>query len=160
MELIMTQQMRFGTSLAATPAKILQTTGVMGMFRGTLTSIGREGVFTLGYLGLGPALETYCAKERGMSKATAAISGAIGGGVVASVLSHPMDTIKTCMQGDIKGERYGSVMQTAAKVHSESGIPGFYRGVGWRTSRLICLVGIINVIKEPVAKLMYPHHFQ
>jgi hypothetical protein len=71
-----------------------------------------------------------------------------------------MDTIKTCMQGDIQGERYGSVMQTAAKVHSESGIPGFYRGVGWRTSRLICLVGIINVIKEPVAKLMYPHHFQ
>ena len=160
MELIMTQQMRYGTTLLATPTKIISNSGVMGMFRGTVTSVGREGVFTLGYLGLGPALDTYCHKEQKMSKASAAVCGAVGGGVVASVLSHPMDTIKTCMQGDIEGVTYGSLTQTAKTVYSESGVAGFYRGVQWRTSRLICLVGIINLIKEPVAKVMYPHHFK
>ena len=30
------------------PAKIVQQNGPMGMFRGTVTSVGREGVFTLG----------------------------------------------------------------------------------------------------------------
>ena len=82
-----------------------------------------------------------------------------GGGVLASVLSHPMDTIKTCMQGDIHGENYGSIVQTGSKLYKEGGVGAFYRGVGWRTSRLICLVFIINAIKEPVAKVMYPHHF-
>jgi hypothetical protein len=159
MELIMTQQMRFGTSMTATPTKIIAESGVTGIFRGTICSVGREGVFTLGYLGVGPALETYCSKSYGMSKGTSAITGAIGGGVLASVLSHPMDTIKTCMQGDITAERYGSITQTGAKLYKEGGVGAFYRGVGWRTSRLICLVGIINAIKEPIARVIYPHHF-
>ena len=159
MELVMTQQMRFGTSLFGTPAMILKEKGVPGLFRGTVTSVGREGVFTLGYLGVGPAMTTACEKSYGMSPAVASVAGAIGGGVLASVLSHPMDTIKTCMQGDIHGENYGSIVQTGSKLYKEGGVGAFYRGVGWRTSRLICLVFIINAIKEPVAKVMYPHHF-
>ncbi len=160
MELIMTQQMRYGTGITATPAKIVSETGITGLLRGNVMSIGREGVFTLGYLGVGPALETYCTKAQGMSKGTAAITGAIGGGVLASLLSHPMDTIKTCMQGDIQRERYGSILQTGSKLYAEGGVGAFYRGAGWRTSRLICLVGIINGIKEPIAKVLYPHHFK
>ena len=50
-------------------------------------------------------------------------------------------------------------VQTGSKLYKEGGVGAFYRGVGWRTSRLICLVFIINAIKEPVAKVMYPHHF-
>ena len=80
--------------------------------------------------------------------------------MLASLLSHPMDTIKTCMQGDIQRERYGSILQTGSKLYAEGGVGAFYRGAGWRTSRLICLVGIINGIKEPIAKVLYPHHFK
>lgn len=160
MELVMTQQMRYGTSIFATPTKIIADTGILGMFRGSITAIGREGVFTLGYLGVGPAVETYCRRSQEMSRPSAALAGAVGGGVLASLLSHPMDTVKTCMQGDIKGERYTTLTKTARQLYSEGGIGAFYRGVGWRTSRLICLVGIINALKEPVAKVIYPRHFK
>lgn len=82
--------MRYGTSLIATPTKILAERGATGLFRGTVTSVGREGVFTLGYLGVGPALQGICKKDLGLGPAPAAIAGAVGGGVLASVLSHPM----------------------------------------------------------------------
>jgi hypothetical protein len=35
-------------------------------------------------------------------------------GIIAGTLSHPLDTIKTCMQGDTARKTYGSVMETAA----------------------------------------------
>jgi hypothetical protein len=56
MELVLIQQQRFGTSIVATPAMIVQQTGVSGLFRGLLTSCGREGLFTAGYMGLGPSV--------------------------------------------------------------------------------------------------------
>ena len=38
-----------------------------------------------GYLGLGPALTTYCQKEQGMGAASATICGAVGGGLLLGV---------------------------------------------------------------------------
>jgi len=60
MELTMVQQQKFGIRLLATPGKIIAAQGgsPLGMFRGLLMSCGREGVFTCGYLGIGPAMIT------------------------------------------------------------------------------------------------------
>ena len=41
------------------------------------------------------------------------------GGVVAASLSHPMDTIKTCMQGDIAKTTYTSLTGTAQTILKE-----------------------------------------
>jgi hypothetical protein len=52
LELVMIQQQRFGTSLLATPVKVMAETGSpFGLFRGLWMSCGREGVFTAGMLG-------------------------------------------------------------------------------------------------------------
>ena len=37
----------------------------------------------------------------------AKFGGAVSSGVISATLSHPMDTVKTCMQGDIQRKTYG-----------------------------------------------------
>jgi hypothetical protein len=54
MELIMIQQQRHGGSLVHQGGRIVSEFGASGLFRGLITSCGREGLFTAGYLGIGP----------------------------------------------------------------------------------------------------------
>lgn len=54
--------------------------------------------------------------------------------------THPFDTIKTCMQGDIEREVYGNFVQTARKIGSDSGLTGFYRGATFRYGRMVWYV--------------------
>ena len=68
MELVMIQQQRFGTSLFATPSKVVAEAGVGSLFgRGLFMSCGREGVFTAGMLGLGPVMRRYASEKMGYS---------------------------------------------------------------------------------------------
>lgn len=59
----------FGLSLIATPAAVVQATSVSGLFRGLVMSCGREGVFTAGYMGLGPSVAKVPVEIRGWLKA-------------------------------------------------------------------------------------------
>ena len=116
MELVMIQQQRYGTSLFSTPGKIIGDAGVGALFgRGLMMSCGREGVFTAGMLGLGPTLRR-SAEDAGYSKPQAAMAGALGGGVIAASLSHPMDTIKTCQQGDVTQKTYRGVVHAGVEI--------------------------------------------
>ena len=47
----------------------------------------------MGYMGLGPVLSRQLV-ERGNSEFTSKVGGALGGGVVAASISHPIDTVK------------------------------------------------------------------
>ena len=68
--------------------------------------------------------------------------------------------MKTCMQGDIKRSTYGSLSQTASKLYSESGIPGFYRGATFRYGRMCCAVFIMDFMKDYIGQLLYPEAFE
>ena len=65
----------------------------------------------------------------------ARLPAAMTGALVSGGMSHPFDTIKTCMQGDIERVTYGSMRETAAVIHKEHGVSGFYRGFMWRYTR-------------------------
>lgn len=81
MELTMIQQQLYGTSLGATPAKIITETGIMGMFRGLAMSCGREGLFAAGMLGLGPVMRSYGANSLQLSDNGSKVFGAVSAGV-------------------------------------------------------------------------------
>ena len=159
MELVVIQQQRFGGTLLGTPTRIANAAGGSTLFRGLLTSMGREGCFTAGYLGIGPALTDKLQKDHGLSSGMAKVGGAVAGGVIAATLSHPLDTIKTCMQGDIEKESYTSLSGTASKLFAEGGAGRFFTGWGWRTGRMICAVFIMGQCKEILSPLFFPHHF-
>jgi hypothetical protein len=63
------------------------------------------------------------------------------------------------MQGDVKGDKYGSLTQTASTLLKEGGPVRFFRGWSWRTGRMCCALGIMSECKERISPLLFPAHF-
>jgi len=162
MELVMIQQQRFGTSLLATPAKVVSEAGITGLFgRGLGMSCGREGVFTAGMLGLGPAIRRYATDTLGYSEATAQVLASVGGGVVVATASHPLDTIKTVQQGDVAKLEYRGVLHAASTLLAKpGGASVFFRGWGWRTGRMVVECFLFSACLKNLSPIFFPHHFE
>ena len=159
-ELTMIQQQRFGGSIFGTPARLVtEHGGPSAMGRGLLMSCGREGIYTAGVLGTCPVF-TAKLEERGFETYTAKLLAASGAGVISASLSHPMDTIKTCQQGDIAGETYGGIVDTYQTLLKDGGPTRFFNGFFFRTARMILAIGIMNECKLRLSPLLFPHHFK
>lgn len=184
-QLVMITQQRRASSLISTPGMIVAESGVLGLFRGLLMSCGREGVFTAGMLGLGPAIKRHSSENWGTSPYASSIVGAIGGGVIVATISHPMvrllsclknlsiilgvlyifftwriqDTIKTCQQGDIKKEVYGGVIQTARTLLSQGNAGRFFSGWSFRTGRMVIQTFLFDECKTRISPILFPQHF-
>jgi len=157
MEGIMIQQQRFGQSLIATAGNMLRTYGAASFGRGMITSVGREGLFTMGYMGVAPVISQKIREDLpSVSPYQGKLLGAVGAGLIAATLSHPLDTIKTCMQGDQQRATYDSFSNTLSKLRSEGGL---FRGWSWRTGRMICAMFIMSECKERLSPLFFPDHF-
>jgi hypothetical protein len=160
LELIMIQQQRKGgntlltiNNIAANPSNI---------YRGFVGAAVREGLWTCGYLAIPPVvrrtlMESY--PQTFPDNNRARVPAALLGGLFACYLTHPFDTVKTCMQGDIERTMYGTFSQTASKIWHESSVPGFYRGATFRYGRMVCAVFIMDFLREKIAMLMYPQAF-
>jgi hypothetical protein len=160
LELIMIQQQRKGGSVAATVANI--TAVPSNVARGFVGCAVREALWTCGYLSIPPVvrrtlMEKYPDKFPTNDRARA--PAALLGGFFACYLTHPFDTVKTCMQGDIERKVYGSFSETARKIWTDSSLPGFYRGATFRYGRMVCAVFILDLLKENVSRLLYPEAF-
>ena len=159
LELIMIQQQRKGQNTVQTIKEI----GTTHVTRGFVGAAVREALWTCGYLSIPPVvrrtiMEKY--PEQFPDNNTARIPAALLGGLFACYMTHPFDTIKTCMQGDIERQTYGSFSQTAAKIWGDSGLPGFYRGASFRYGRMCCAVFIMDYLKDKVSMLLYPQAFE
>lgn len=121
-ELIMIQQQRFGGSLVGTPARIVAEYGVTSLARGTIMTMGREAMFTMSMLGVTPLIQQKLVETSGWEKNTALAAGSLTGALLAGVVTHPMDTIKSCMQGDMAGAKYGGIVQTGKAIAAEHGV--------------------------------------
>jgi Mitochondrial carrier protein len=162
LELIMIQQQRKGEGTVATMRNIASQSP-MTFTRGFTGAMIRESLWTCGYLSIPPVvrrtlMESY--PDQFPTNNTARVPAALLGGLFACYLTHPADTIKTCMQGDIERKVYGNIFQTASKIWSESSLPGFYRGATFRYGRMVCAVFIMDFLKENVGQLLYPSAFQ
>ena len=160
LELIMIQQQRKGLSLGTTIADITRNPANIG--RGFIGCAIREALWTCGYLSIPPVvrrtlMEKY--PETFPDNNRARIPAALLGGLFACYLSHPFDTVKTCMQGDIERQTYGSFVATARKIWADSSLFGFYRGATFRYGRMACAVFIMDLLKEQVGYAMYPQAF-
>lgn len=130
--------------------------------RGLLPSCVREGFWTLAYLGLGPVLALRLQKDYNFSVWQAKAGGSVIGGIFAATISHPSDTIKTCMQGDLGSKTYTGIAGTAKRLITQStldggyGVERFFSGLQWRIARSICSIFVIMELMERISPVLYP----
>lgn len=159
LELIMIQQQRKGGSSVATLKSVASPALIVRGFSGMAV---REALWTCGYLSIPPIVRNYLMTnypDTFTSNEKARIPASLLGGLFACYLTQPFDTVKTCMQGDIEREKFGTFSQTAKKLYGESGIPAFYRGATFRYGRMVCAVFIMDSLKELIGPLLYPDAF-
>ncbi|KAL3817374.1 hypothetical protein ACHAXA_005009 [Cyclostephanos tholiformis] len=158
LELVMIQQQRKG-------GNFVERIGGIGygpnVFRGFTGAAVREGLWTCGYFSIPPIVRRHLRDsypERFDSDNKARIPAALLGGLFACYLTHPFDTVKTCMQGDIERATYGTFTETA-RVISKSGFTAFYRGATFRYGRMCCAVFMMDYLQAFIGPLMYPGQF-
>ena len=95
-------------------------------------------------MALGPVVTKQVTKSTGVDGFAASFGGCSLAGIFAATLSHPLDTIKTCVQGDLEQKEYKSIGQTVRTLQAEGGPSRFFKGWGWRTARMICALFIIG----------------
>ena len=168
-DMLIIQQQKTGLALPAQVSAIAREYGWGKFSKGLLPAIGRESLFTGGYLGLAPVLRSLLvqyqpdtfAEQRSTTGADDAaarsdsssprgnmlslLASSLMAGVTAGVLTHPIDTIKTRMQGDLSPDSpYSSIRPTARLLWQEGGLGRFYQGVLPRTGRICVAVLIFN----------------
>lgn len=146
------QQQKLNKSPAATIAHLSKTYGVTSLMRGYVPCAIREGIYTAGYLGLAPVLTSQLIRFGGFFKDSpfaAALTGACSAGTIAALLTHPVDTAKTCVQADITGKDGWTNARTALpRLIREGGVRSLYQGGLARTVRLCGAFFICMTIRE------------
>lgn len=159
LELVMIQQQRKGMS---TPATVSTVVGGGHMARGFMGCAIREGLWTVGYMSIPPIVrkqlranfpDTFDSDDK------ARIPASLLGGLFACYLTHPVDTIKTCMQGDVERITYGGFVETGKVIMKEKGITGFYGGATFRYGRMVCAVFMMDKLASVIGPAIYPSKF-
>ena len=123
LELIMIQQQRKGGS---TPSTIKSMISGSHLGRGFVGCAIREGLWCVGYMSIPPIIRRELRQAKPDvfdSDDKARIPASLLGGAFACYLTQPVDTIKTCMQGDVERKTYKSFVDTG-KVRIKQGVDG------------------------------------
>lgn len=157
-ELCMIQQQRFGGSTLGTPARIVQEFGLTDLGRGATMTMGRESMFTMSMLGVTPLIQQRLVETSGWERNTALAAGSLTGALLAGVITHPMDTIKSCMQGDMGRVKYNGIVQTGQAIAAEHGVvQGLFKGLFYRIALISTTFFLVNTFKEKTVPLLFPH---
>lgn len=118
------------------------------LFRGHVSNLCREGVFTMTYLGLYDQ-----AKVEGFWQ-VAMVSSLTGG--LAWIVSYPFDTIKSIIQSrpyDFRGEQETLLTTTKRIVKEGGGLKALYRGCGASTGRAVMVTSFRMIVYECIMDL-------
>jgi solute carrier family 25 carnitine/acylcarnitine transporter 20/29 len=156
-ELCMIQQQRFGGSMLGTPAQFIREYGYSSLGRGATMTVGRESMFTMAMLGMTPVIQRKL-MESGNDENTALAAGSLIGACFAGTITHPMDTIKTCMQGDLGGVKYKGIMETGSLLAEEYGVvQGLFKGLTYRIALISTTFFLVNTFKGKLVPFLFPH---
>ena len=160
MELVMIQQQVKGGGLMATAGSVASQ-GPSTVFRGTLGMALREGIYAGGFLGIIPVVREELQKRNpDWSADKARVIGTAIAGPLCSMASHPPDTIKTCLHGDVEGKKFRDYSQGIKTVISERGVAGLWAGAPWRIFRQACCFMLFDKINTDLVPILFPHAFK
>ncbi|KAJ1620214.1 mitochondrial carrier domain-containing protein [Pavlovales sp. CCMP2436] len=130
------------------------------LFRGLGPTIMRDAGYVGGMLGVTPVVTCRLERmdlfgdDRGTSgegvggaaqSRAASLAASVIGGTSSALFSHPWDVLKTTMQGDLGGVRYGRTpLQAASAIVRQRGMSGLMAGWWWRTLNIVISTFIVN----------------
>jgi len=159
-DLMVIQQQKYVASLSSTFDIIRSKYGALRVYRGLLSCMVRESIYTMGYLGVAPVIQGRLLSMQSSSgdwfrqnPITTSIASAIMGGSFAAVLTHPVDTAKTCMQSDLEGAKYPNATWTAKHLYQTGGLPLLFKGVIPRTLRLCGACFVLTNVRTSLLTL-------
>jgi len=156
-ELTMIQQQRFGGSVLSTPLRIMRDYGKKTIFRGTTMTMGRESLYTMAMLGGTPLIQRELRDTYNVETSVALAAGSFLTAVLSVTITHPMDTIKTCMQGDVAQVKYSTVLNSGRALVEEYGVvKGLFKGLTWRIALISTTIFIVNNLKITIAPVLFP----
>ena len=150
-DLLTVQQQKMGLSLMGAVQYIVSEAGPEQLWRGILATSAREGIFAAGMFGLTPIISEILAKNLPRFKKNvvmANIMSACAAGVTAALLTHPMDTIKSCLQSDLFGTTYNNIVRTMTLIVKNSGWGGLFQGFVPRTILVIVAFFITTTLQQ------------
>ena len=109
--------------------------------------MGRESLYTMAMLGVTPLMQKAMVEEFGMEPNVGLAVGALSGSFFSATLTHPMDTVKTCMQGDCEQKKYSNIRGTGKRLVDEFGMrAGLFKGLAWRIALITTTFFLVNKI--------------
>jgi solute carrier family 25 (mitochondrial 2-oxodicarboxylate transporter), member 21 len=138
-DLLTIQQQKLDKNVLDTGRFIYQQYGGWnGLYRGLSACVIGEAVYTAGYLGLAPILSARILQDPRFAEQPffGSVLGACFAGTTAAVLTHPVDTAKTCLQSDMSGSIWPTARAAVFKLVAQGGIPSLFKGLVPRTFRL------------------------
>jgi len=145
------QQQKLSMNPMQTVQHVVKEHGAMAMGRGISAMMVREAIYTAGYLGLAPVATATLSQQVDYFKDkpfAAGVTGACFAGTLAALLTHPVDTAKTCIQADLTGVKWTSARQALPLLIKEGGIRSCYKGGAARTLRLCGAFFIVMNLRE------------
>lgn len=162
LELVMIQQQLKGGGMLTTMGNLVAE-GPNTVFRGTLGMALREGIYCGGYLGIMPVVREEIVRRYpdswGASNDSARLCATFIAGPICSFSSHPSDTLKTCLQGDIERQSFNGYVQATRKIVLERGAVALWAGLPWRVFRQFCAVFLFDKINADLGPRLFPHAF-
>mmetsp|Transcript_41218 Transcript_41218/g.78731 ORF Transcript_41218/g.78731 Transcript_41218/m.78731 type:complete len:270 (-) Transcript_41218:327-1136(-) len=147
-ELVMLHQQKKGGSFASVSRGVVSEHSARILYRGMLPTVAREALWVGSYLGLVPVLQDELGKIEPLADSpyTVWALAASSAGLIGGTLTHPLDSIKTRMQMNLRAEAVTSASMLAA-VREVTREGALFAGYLPRTARILGASFILNTVK-------------
>lgn len=150
-ELVILDQQKNNRNMLETMRGLIKEAGWRVFTRGWSATALREGPWSVAYL-VGFPMAQEAIKNQIDNPIIANVGAYIGAGALTgsavALITHPVDTIKTCMQADYQGVAIKNMRDAVHNIYAEKGIRGFVSGVAPRTINCglaVPLMGTLNM---------------
>ena len=128
----------------------LKTKGLSSLFVGQLATSLREGGFSVFFLAAPPVIKSKL-KSHGLDDASSSILAGISSGVAATLITQPVDTIKTTQQSAV--DLSLGFFKTAKNMTKHT----LFKGIAARSSSLILSITLMDWVKGQLEDLCEEH---
>ncbi|EDV27797.1 Solute carrier family 25 member 38 [Trichoplax sp. H2] len=145
---------RYGYKSVADALKgIWRTEGARGLYSGLTATIVRDAPFSGLYLMFFTQSKKYLnGVTNDVPQAGITFASGVVGGILASVVTHPPDVVKTKLQIDPKS--YRNTISTIAAIYKSNGISGFFRGLALRLTRRTLMAAMAWTVYEQIFRVV------